>query len=141
MRGTMHGSVATSVVVDDAGMTGPGHVTILELTWRADDPLAVTLRLTARPDHPALPRGEWTVLRDFLRYGITTATGDGMVRIEPDTASRVRLSLRGAGRPYAFCIPGAVLLAFLDETDAIVPAGTEASDEDLDALIDRLLDS
>lgn len=122
-------------------MTGHGHATLLELTWTAEDPLAVTLTLSARPDHPALPRGEWAVLRDFLRYGVETATGDGMVHIAPADPGRVRLSLRGDVRPYAFCIPSAVLLAFLDETDAVVPTGDEASDDDLDRLIDRLLDS
>jgi len=137
----VQGSISTTVVVDDAAMTGYGHTTMLEMTWRSGDPLAVVLRLTAQPDHPALPRGEWAVLRDFLRYGISTATGDGMVRIAPGTGDQVQLSLRGDGRPYAFCIPSAVLLSFLNETDAIVPAGSEASDAVLDALIERLLES
>jgi hypothetical protein len=135
----VHGSISTKVVVEDATMTGHGHATTLEMVWRSTDPLAVMLRLSAQPDHPALPRGEWAVLRDFLRYGTTTPTGDGMVRIVPD-GERVRLSLRGDVRPYAFAIPAAVLLAFLDETDAIVPTGEEASDADLDRLIERLLD-
>jgi hypothetical protein len=137
----VHNSISTSVVVDDARMTGHGHATMLELTWSSDDPLAVMLRLTARPDHPALPRGEWAVLRDFLRYGVETATGDGMVRIEPAGAGMVRMSLRSDIRPYAFCIPGDVLLAFLDETDEIVHTGDESPDAVLDLLIDRLLDS
>jgi len=137
----VQGSISTTVVVDDAAMTGHGHATMLEMTWLSSDPLAVFLRLSPEPDHPSLPRGEWAVLRDFLRYGVTTATGDGMVRIAPAADKRVRLSLRGVGRPYAFCIPAAVLLSFLDETEAIVPAGAEASDTMFDALIQRLLDS
>jgi hypothetical protein len=135
------GSISTSVVVDDAGLSGHGHTTVLELTWRSSDPLAVGLRLSARPDHPALPRGDWSVLRDFLRYGTTTPTGDGMVKIAPAPEGMVQLSLRGDARPYAFRISAAVLLAFLDETYAIVPTGEEASEETLDALIRRLLDS
>lgn len=137
----MDGNISTSVVVDDAAMTGYGHATTLELAWSSHDPLAVNLRLTARPDHPALPRGEWSVLRDFLRYGVETATGDGIVHISPAKGGRVQLSLRGEVKPYAFAIPAAVLLAFLDETEAIVPAGDEASDSDIDRLIQRLLDS
>lgn len=137
----MDGNISTSVVVEDAGLSGHGHSTLLELSWRSSDPLAVGLRLTARPDHPALPRGDWTVLRDFLRYGITTPTGDGIVKISPAPGGMVQLSLRGEARPYAFRIPAAVLTAFLDETDAIVPTGEEASEETLDALIDRLLDT
>jgi hypothetical protein len=138
----VHGTIATSVVVDEAGMSGHGHTTLLELTWTPTDPLAVTLRLSASPDHPALPRGEWAVLRDFLRYGVEAPTGDGIVRIAPDsTPGRVQLSLRGDVRPYAFAVPAAVLLAFLDETEEVVPAGSEASASDFDALVQRLLDS
>ena len=54
----------------------PNHLTVLGLAWRREDPLAVRLTLAAQPDHPALPRGEWSVLRDFLRYGVEEPTGD-----------------------------------------------------------------
>jgi hypothetical protein len=52
----------------------------LTLRWQESDPLTVWIDVEAKPDHPALPRGRWLVLRDFLRYGIDQPTGDGDVR-------------------------------------------------------------
>ena len=136
----MQGEITAHVVVDDAGMSGHGHLTILGLLWHADDPLAVTLTLSAQPDHPALPRGEWAVLRDFLRYGVEEPTGDGAVRIRPGDDGRVVLELDGGNRRYSVHVPADVVCEFLDETESVVPAGGEASDEVMDALIARLLE-
>jgi hypothetical protein len=133
--------IAAHVVVDDAGLSGHGHLTVLGLFWSADDPLAVRVTLSAQPDHPALPRGEWAVLRDFLRYGVEEPTGDGAVRIRPNQGGRVLLELAGGQRRYALNIPADVLCSFLDETEAIVPAGQEADDAAIEALIARLLGS
>jgi len=136
----VQGEITAHVVVDDAGMSGHGHLTILGMTWHAGDPLAVTLTLSAQPDHPALPRGEWAVLRDFLRYGVEEPTGDGAVRIRPGDDGRVVLELDGGARCYTVHVPADVVCEFLDETESVVPAGGEASDEVMDALIARLLE-
>src|SRR4051812_46438763 len=109
------------------------------MLWHAGDPLAVMLTLSAQPDHPALPRGEWDVLRDFLRYGIEEPTGDGAVRIRPAEDGVVLLELHTGQRTYAVHLPADVVREFLDETEAIVPTGSEAGDEVLDALIARLM--
>ena len=132
--------VATEVVIDDGGSSGRGRMTVLRLGWRVDDPLAVSLLLTAQPDHPALPRGRWVVLRDFLRYGLEEPTGDGDVRIRPDAVrDRVSLELVRCGRPCAVSLPRATLRSFLDATEERVPSGEERSESAVDALIDRLL--
>ena len=136
----MGGEITAHVVVDDSGMSGHGHLTVLGLAWDSTDPLAVRLSLSAQPDHPALPRGEWAVLREFLRYGIEEATGDGAVRIRPDAGGRVRLELLGEAKPYAVHVPATVLRNFLDETETIVATGAEADEEMIDALIERLLE-
>ena len=134
--------VSVEVVVEDGGSTGRGRMTVLRLSWRRTDPLAVALVLTAQPDHPALPRGTWLVLRDFLRYGLEEPTGDGDVRIAPDgTGRNVRLELVRAGRPCPVTLPAKTVRDFLDSTEGIVPAGEEASEQALDALIERLLAS
>jgi hypothetical protein len=131
--------VTTSVVVD-GGCTGPNRTTILRLHWNRRDPLAVRLLLTAEPDHPALPRGSWSVLRDFLRYGCDHATGDGLVRVEPSPDRRhVLLRLADAGRVSCVRIPVAVVTRFLDATEEVCPLGEERNDVAIDALIDRLL--
>lgn len=136
----MGGEITAHVVVDDSGMSGHGHLTVLGLSWTRSDPLAVRLNLSAQPDHPALPRGEWAVLREFLRYGIEEPTGDGDVRIRPEGDGRVRLELLGEAKPYAVHVPATVLLGFLDETESVVATGSEADEEMMDALISRLLE-
>ncbi|MFP5220395.1 MAG: SsgA family sporulation/cell division regulator, partial [Actinomycetes bacterium] len=119
---------------------GRGRRTVLRLSWVPSDPLAMVLTLTALPDHPALPRGSWVVLRDFLRYGLEEPTGDGIVRIGPDADGEcVVLSLARAGRPASVAVPCDAVRAFLDRTEAVVPAGAEASDAAIDALLTRLL--
>jgi hypothetical protein len=137
----MEGAITAHVVVDESGMTGHGHLTLLGLSWQRAEPLAVALTLAAQPDHPALPRGEWVVLRDFLRYGLEEPTGDGAVRIRPDQDGRVLLELIGESKTYAVHAPVAMISDFLDETERLVPHGAEAGDAVMDALIARLLDT
>lgn len=131
--------MATEVVIEEGGVSGRGRMTLLRLSWRQVDPLAVVLLVTARPDHPSLPRGRWVVLRDFLRYGLDEPTGDGDVRIRPAGPHVVLELLRGV-RPWEARVPCGVLGDFLDATERIVPAGEERSEEALDALIARLLE-
>jgi hypothetical protein len=132
--------VAVEVVIDDGGSTGRGRITVLTLLWRPDDPLAVEILLVAQPDHPALPRGRWVVLRDFLRYGLDEPTGDGAVRIRPDPGrDRVRLELARPGRDATVTVPRDTVLAFLERTERAVPSGTERSEDAIDALLARLL--
>jgi hypothetical protein len=136
----VEGEVSAHVVVEAPGMSGHAHTTLLGLSWHAGDPLAVTLTLSAQPDHPALPRGEWAVLRDFLRYGVEEATGDGAVRIRPGDVGIVVLELDGQAKPYVVHVPAGVICEFLDETESVVPTGAEADDDVIDALIARLLE-
>ena len=136
----MDGEISAHVVVDNAGMSGHGHMTVLGLAWRKEDPLAVNLTLAAQPDHPSLPRGEWAVLRDFLRYGVEEPTGDGYVRMRPGIEGLVVLELLGEAKPYILQVPADVICEFLDATEVIVPTGSEAGDEVIDALIARLLE-
>jgi hypothetical protein len=119
-----------------------GRITVLTLSWSRDDPMAVHLIVRSTPDHPALPRGSWVVLRDFLRYGLEEPTGDGAVRLEPDLIlQRVQLRLARTGRPAWISAPCAVVRSFLDQTDALDPTGEQRSAEAIDAVIDRLLRS
>ncbi|MCU1672460.1 MAG: sporulation and cell division protein SsgA [Frankiales bacterium] len=132
--------VAAEVVLDDGRLTGRGRMTVLRLLWRPSDPLAVRLVLTAQPDHPALPRGEWVVLRDFVRYGLEEPTGDGSVRIRPDEQlDRVWFELDRPGRAACVSVPRPTVRGFLDRTDEVVPAGDERSVEAIEALLARLL--
>ena len=134
--------MTAEVVIDDGGHTGRGRRTVLTLTWSPDDPLAVSLLLSAQPDHPALPRGEWVILRDFLRYGLEEPTGDGEVRIRPDDLrDRVWFELARPGRAACVSIPREVARGFLDRTEQCVPCGDERSADAIDSLLSRLLSS
>ncbi len=143
------GTVRLDVVVAGAE-SGRGRRIVLRMQWEQDDPLTVTLFISASPDHPALPRGRWVVLRDFLRYGIDEATGDGDVRVRPDRRSACAdpagarssltwLELARSGRPCRVGVPAELLASFLDETELIVPVGEERSEALVDEFINRLL--
>ena len=132
-------TVTAEVVVADGHATGRQHRTSLRLSWYSGDPLAVHLLLTAQPDHPALPRGRWTMLRDFLRYALSHPTGDGDVRAHPGTdGATVVLDLMREGRTTLVRLPIELVRNFLDATEEIVPAGEERSSEALDELLIRL---
>ena len=132
--------MTVDVVISDGGSTGRGRRTVLSLVWSPADPLAVELLLTAQPDHPALPRGQWVVLRDFLRYGLDEPTGDGEVRIRPDALrDRVWFELARPGRAACVSVPQEVARDFLDRTEQAVPCGAERSEQAIDALLERLL--
>jgi hypothetical protein len=153
----LQGDVVVDVVVNRAGSPlaatpsgalaptlqprRPGErVTVLTLTWRPADPMAVHLIVRSTPDHPALPRGSWVVLRDFLRYGLDEPTGDGSVRIRPDASGeRVELRLARAGRPAWISASSSVVRTFLDQTDLLDPTGEQRSAAALDDVIYRLL--
>ncbi len=134
-----HDAVVADVVISDDGHTGRGRITVLRLLWSPADPLALELVLMAQPDHPALPRGRWVVLRDFLRYGLEEPTGDGEVRIRPDELrDRVWFELARPGRAACVSVPREVARDFLDRTDAATPHDVEDA---VDALLERLLAS
>ena len=136
------GEVVAEVVIADGGASGRGRMTVLRFGWHPDDPLAVTLLLSAQPDHPALPRGAWIVLRDFLHYGLEEPTGDGDVRIRPDDVrDTVCFELDRLGRPACLSVPRATVRAFLARTEQEVASGEERSDDAVDALLARLLSS
>ena len=136
------GELTLDVVIEDAGHSGRGRLTVLRFLWHPDDALAVRLRLSAQPDHPALPRGTWVVLRDFLRYGLEEPTGDGVVRLRPDDLrDRLWLELERFGKPACVSVPRLQLRTFLDRTEELVPCGAERSEQALEALLARLLQS
>lgn len=131
------GSV-TAIAVVGGPAAGAGRRVILRFSWRRADPLAVVIDIETRPDHPALPRGSWVVLRDFLRYGLTQATGDGDVRIAPCDEG-VEMTLARSQRPCVVVVPNGTLDAFLHRTEDDVPIGEERSEALLDDLVGRLL--
>jgi hypothetical protein len=136
------GTVLAEAVIDEGGLSGRGRLTVLRLSWEPSDPLAVELVLSAQPDHPALPRGRWVVLRDFLRYALDEPTGDGAVRLRPDEErDRLWFELARPGRAACVSVPRPLVRDFLARTEQAVPCGEERSDQALDDLLERLLSS
>ncbi|MCU1678974.1 MAG: sporulation and cell division protein SsgA [Frankiales bacterium] len=113
--------------------------TKLSLRWARIDPLAVSLTVLREPDHPSLMRGEWVMLRDFLRYGLEAPTGDGNVRLRPGEPATVVIDLTGDRGRCSMSVPAAVVRDFLDATERVVAAGEERSEEELDRLLEELL--
>ncbi|MGW6566390.1 SsgA family sporulation/cell division regulator [Streptomyces sp. NPDC054975] len=103
-----------------------------------DDPWAV--RVTFRP-----PLGMvvvWTLSRELLRSGCRVMTGEGDVRLWPlrcgGSEGRVRMRLGPAGAHAVVDIDRERLRAWLGETYAAVPDGSEAARIDWAAETSRL---
>ncbi|CAO5255353.1 SsgA family sporulation/cell division regulator [Frankia sp. AgKG'84/4] len=132
--------VTAEFVVDDGA--GRGRVTVLQLCWRACDPLAVSMSLVSRPEHPALPQGSWVAPRDALRTGLNQVIGDGDVRIGPDPGHRgVRLDLVDGDRRSVVVVSTTSLRQFLDRTERLVPTGQEHTEQELDSVLATLLET
>ncbi|WP_462186162.1 MULTISPECIES: SsgA family sporulation/cell division regulator [unclassified Frankia] len=130
--------VTAEFVVDDA--SSRGRITVFQICWGARDPLAVSMTLVSRPEHPALPQGSWVAPRDTLRAGLETAVGDGDVRIGPDADRRgVRLDLVHGDRRSVVVVAASSLRSFLDRTERLVPTGQEHTEQELDAVLADLL--
>lgn len=133
------GAVDLELTVTSGG-PGAGRQIDVSLRWDPADPLEVVITVSARPDHPALPRGRWVLLRDFLRYGLDEPTGDGAVRVLPNPPTgSVEFELARAGRPCLVAVPIPLVAAFLSFTERTVPFGEERSDADVEAFIAKLL--
>lgn len=129
----------TTTVVVEGGCSGRNRQTRLRLAWRRTDPLAVSLLVTAEPDHPALPRGRWSMLRDYLRDGLSHPAGVGDVRVRPDRVrDRIVFELWSDGRACVVAVAADTVRSFLDATEEILPAGSERSSEAIDAELNRL---
>ncbi|MCM3887136.1 SsgA family sporulation/cell division regulator [Frankia sp. R82] len=130
--------VTTEFVVDDGA--GSGRVTVFQICWRACDPLAVSLALVSRPEHPALPQGNWVAPRDALRTGLDRPVGDGDVRICPDpNEDKIRLDLADGEKNTVVLLATAPLRRFLDRTERLVPTGQEHTEQELDTVLADLL--
>jgi hypothetical protein len=83
----------------------------------------------------------WLLGRDLLRSGLERPTGDGDVRIWPaqSAADVLFLHLQAPSGEALFELSRAAVTAFLRQTEALVPPGSESDvlglDEELQALL------
>jgi hypothetical protein len=113
------------------------------LSYEAADPFAVRITFGDTPSGPETADDgvTWLVGRDLLRVGLDRPAGDGDVRVWPAsaTADVLFLHLRAPSGEALFELSRATLAAFLRQTEALVPTGSEAAVLDLDEELATLL--
>jgi hypothetical protein len=83
----------------------------------------------------------WLLSRELLQAGLVAPAGDGDVRLWPAHASTdvLFLHLRAPSGEALFELSRAAVAAFLRQTEALVPSGTESTLLDLDDELQVLL--
>ena len=121
--------------------TGNGEAELTgELRYDPSDPFAVSLAIGTECGEPVI----WTFARDLLSSGVTAASGEGDITIEPanaevgheERALRITLATDCLATMTA---PASRIVEFLVETFTVVPTGSELDRVDLDAEIAALL--
>lgn len=126
-RTTLRRRLTAGTVICPAG--GPavdgGHRTVTVTYW-VSDPFAVELDV---PDGPISV--VWLLSRDLLADGLNAPAGIGDVEVTPatknDAVTWVTLHDPHSAGSCNLAFKRAELERFLDESDAMVPAGTEAT--------------
>jgi hypothetical protein len=109
------------------------------LCYDAADPFAVRIAFGDVGDETGAVDADdggiaWLVSRELLQAGLDGPAGDGDVRLWPAHASTdvLFLHLRAPSGEALFELSRAAVSAFLRQTEALVPSGTESTLLDLD---------
>jgi hypothetical protein len=116
------------------------------LCYDATDPFAVRIAFGEVGDDRDLIDADeagiaWLVSRELLQSGLDHPSGEGDVRMWPAHAATdvLFLHLRAPSGEALFELSRATVAAFLRQTEALVPTGSESSmlslDEELQALL------
>lgn len=108
------------------------------LRYDPSDPYAITTSFQVGATEVVV----WTFARQLLQDGLTTLTGGGDVQVWPSAsagAAIVCLSLSSPSGKALFEVPHSALAAFLHRTYAVIPAGAESRQVDVDAELALLL--
>ncbi|MFF2080069.1 SsgA family sporulation/cell division regulator [Kitasatospora sp. NPDC058162] len=81
----------------------------------------------------------WYFSRELLDEGRLGPVGSGDVQIRPGPGGEVLITLRGPVGRAVLSTPEHLVTAFLADTFALVPAGSESDHLDVDAALARLL--
>jgi sporulation and cell division protein SsgA len=116
------------------------------LCYEATDPFAVRIAFGDVGDEGGAVDADdggiaWLVSRELLQTGLTGPAGDGDVRVWPAHAATdvLFLHLRAPSGEALFELSRATVAAFLRQTEALVPTGTESELLDLDDELYALL--
>ncbi|MFB7617938.1 SsgA family sporulation/cell division regulator [Kitasatospora sp. NPDC056181] len=86
------------------------------------------------------PQVCWYFSRELLDEGRHAPAGSGDVKVCPGCAGEVLITLEGPVGRAVLSAPADAVTAFLADSFALVPAGSESRHLDIDAAVDRLLD-
>jgi hypothetical protein len=116
------------------------------LCYEATDPFAVRIAFGDVGDEQGVVDADdagiaWLVSRELLQCGLDRPAGDGDVRIWPAHAATdvLFLHLRAPSGEALFELSRATVAAFLRQTEALVPSGTESGLLDMDDELHVLL--
>ncbi|WP_030234835.1 SsgA family sporulation/cell division regulator [Streptomyces sp. NRRL S-350] len=107
-----------------------------ELRFDASLPYAVCLAFPPLDDGGEV---QWVFARELLNEGRHTPVGHGDVAVAPGRDGQVLVTLRSPAGRAVISIPSDAVAAFLYDSYAVVPAGTESAHLDLDSALARLL--
>ncbi|WBP85013.1 SsgA family sporulation/cell division regulator [Kitasatospora cathayae] len=112
-----------------------------ELRFDASLPYAACLAfpLTACQCTGDAARVCWYFSRELLNEGRLGPAGSGDVKVRPGSAGEVLITLRGPDGGALVSAPEDLVTAFLSDSFALVPAGSESDHLDVDAALARLL--
>ena len=107
------------------------------LCYDGADPFAVRIAFGDVGDENGMVEDDgiaWLLSRELLQAGLGGPAGDGDVRLWPAHASTdvLFLHLRAPSGEALFELSRAAVAAFLRQTEALVPSGTEGAQLDLD---------
>lgn len=106
-------------------------------SYDATDPFAVTLAVRTRADRWV----EWLVARDLVRDALDRPTGEGDIRMSPQTVQGydiVEIEIRSTDGRAVLEVDRDLLRHFVEATDELVAFGDEEGRMDLDVEIAKL---
>ncbi|MFE2494710.1 SsgA family sporulation/cell division regulator [Streptomyces scopuliridis] len=126
---------ATARLISDAP-----HPRTVSVTLRYDgaDPLAIRIVF---PPEVSLDDGEvvWAFARDLLESGLRLPSGEGDVQVWPCGRAQVVLEFHSPDGVAVVQFDTAPLRRFLDSSYAMVPAGQERHDIEVETELSKLL--
>jgi hypothetical protein len=124
------------VAVTLASVTVTNSTVECTLRYTTEDPYAVQLRFPT-PDRHSRPI-VWSFSRELLTAGLHQPTGLGDVHMQPSHSGRICITLRGSTGHATLSLRTPQLRRFLEDTDLLIPTGSEAEFVDWDHLARQL---
>lgn len=116
---------------------GDGVLVQATFSYDSTDPVTINVHFHTNLDEPVI----WVFGRELLLSGVDQRAGEGDVAVWPARDGLdLHLSLSSPFGAAEFTFDMGDIVAFLDKTFELVPAGTEFDAVDLDAELSKLLE-